>query len=129
MPFAKGQSGNPGGRPRGDLNVIANLAIEARKYSRLALGTLVEMCRKGETQALRFNAAIALLDRGYGRPTQSLDLKTDSPAVQLNFFENIALEDQRLIAESLRAIETDPSGLRNAIDLVADASLPAVAGS
>jgi hypothetical protein len=71
--FKPGQSGNPGGRAK---KAIGNLGAEARKYAGLALSTLVELC-EGKHKAMprdRLAAANALLDRGFGRPTQALDL-------------------------------------------------------
>jgi hypothetical protein len=72
-PFPKGKSGNPGGRSR----AITNLGVEARKYADLALETLVQVCTgklKSVTPRDRVAAANALLDRGFGKPTQALDL-------------------------------------------------------
>jgi hypothetical protein len=39
----------------------------------LALNVLVEICRKG-AERNRLSAAVVLLDRGYGKPLQQLDL-------------------------------------------------------
>jgi hypothetical protein len=103
MPFKKGESGNPRGRPRNQVRAIANLAFEARKHSGLALRTLVEICKKGETETLRMAAANALLDRGYGRPAQSIDMSPNSPVVQLNLFNDIDPLEQRLLQDALRS--------------------------
>jgi Family of unknown function (DUF5681) len=105
MPFKPGQSGNPNGRPRSQTRAIANLAFEARKHSVLALKTLVEVCKKGETEALRMAAANALLDRGFGRPTQSVDLTADGPIVQFNLFGDMDPLEQRLLRDALKTIE------------------------
>ena len=61
--FAKGQSGNPGGRPR-DEQKVAELA---RSYTREAIETLVELMRRGNDERVRGTAAQALLDRGWGK--------------------------------------------------------------
>jgi hypothetical protein len=69
-----GQSGNPAGRAR---KAIGNLGAEARKYLNLALTTLVEICKgeiRGSSVRDRLAAAMHLLDRGYGQPTQAIDL-------------------------------------------------------
>ena len=62
--FPKGQSGNPGGRPR-DEQKVAELA---RSYTTEAIETLVELMRSGNDERVRGTAAQALLDRGWGKP-------------------------------------------------------------
>ncbi len=62
--FPKGQSGNPGGRPR-DEQKVAELA---RSYTREAIETLAEFMRSGNDERVRSTAAQALLDRGCGKP-------------------------------------------------------------
>ena len=42
-----------------------------------ALKTLAAICNEGQSEAARVSAASALLDRGYGKPTQQLE--TGSP--------------------------------------------------
>lgn len=71
MPFAKGKSGNPGGRPKED----ANLKELARARTVDALKTLVDVMGSTDSPpAARVSAACAILDRGYGKPTQSTEL-------------------------------------------------------
>jgi hypothetical protein len=92
--WKKGQSGNPGGQGRKAAEVFGNLAVEARKYSKMALGNLVYLAQKARNESVRLQACVAILDRGYGRPTQSIDLKTDgAPNVQVNFFDGLGLDD------------------------------------
>ena len=67
-----GQSGNPSGRPRGD-HKIQELA---RGHGPTALDVLVKIATEGQSEGARVSAAIALLDRGYGRPPQ---LNTNDP--------------------------------------------------
>ena len=67
MPFKKGQSGNPGGRPK----VIAEIKELAREHTGKAVETLVSiMTNPKAAAAARVSAANALLDRGYGKPPQ-----------------------------------------------------------
>lgn len=67
--FQKGQSGNPGGRPK-DVFGIRDLA---RSYSPDAIKTLATIMQdKGAPEAARVSAACAILDRGYGKPAQAI---------------------------------------------------------
>jgi hypothetical protein len=70
MPFAKGQSGNPGGRPKGLLEVQE----AARAHTAGALGTLARICGDSTAPpAAQVAAANSLLDRAWGRPTQPVE--------------------------------------------------------
>lgn len=67
--FKKGQSGNPGGRPKdGELKELA------RAHTKEAIQTLVSVMKgKKSPAASKVAAAIALLDRGYGKPVQAVE--------------------------------------------------------
>lgn len=70
MPFVKGQSGNPGGRPA----VVAEVRKLARAHTATALRALVEIVSNQEAPpAARVSAANSILDRGYGRPSQAIE--------------------------------------------------------
>jgi hypothetical protein len=121
--FVKGQSGNPAGRPKAppllpqyapDLTVadrrpVPNLVVEARKYSALAVDTLVELTKDSYPGSTRYAAATALLDRGYGRPAQSLDphLSTEAITKRLSDMSDaeLATLEQRMIAAAPIVLE------------------------
>jgi hypothetical protein len=108
VPFQKGVSGNPAGRRPGQMRAIQNLAVEARKYALASLRTIDEIRRKGESEAVRLAAANSLLDRGFGKPAQSIDLAGElSLTHQLNFFEGLGLDDQRKLRDALHTIERE----------------------
>ncbi|GJE14265.1 DUF5681 domain-containing protein [Methylobacterium longum] len=68
-PFAPGQSGNPGGRPR----LPDDVKQLARGYTREALETLAGVMRNDEAPAAaRVTAASHILDRAWGKPAQHL---------------------------------------------------------
>lgn len=67
-----GQSPNPGGRPK----VIERMRELARENAQAAIDTLVT-CLADKDGRVRVAAAVALLDRGYGRPAQSVQLDTE----------------------------------------------------
>jgi hypothetical protein len=110
MPFVKGQSGNPAGRKPGQLREIQNLAAAARKFAPMALRTIAKLCRESETETVRLAAANSLLDRGYGKPAQSIDLAGELTMLhQMDMFGGLGLDDQRRLQDALRTIDRDES--------------------
>jgi len=77
MPFAPGQSGNPSGRPKVDFEVREL----AREHGREAIERLVVIMR-GDNPSLARAACEALLDRGFGKPVQSVGIDADSVPLQ-----------------------------------------------
>ena len=62
-----------GGRKVGSVNkVTRELREVAGKYTAEAIERIVAIMREGESDAVRLQAAGMLLDRGHGRPAQSL---------------------------------------------------------
>lgn len=66
--FQKGQSGNPGGRPK-EVDEVKELA---RQHGPEAITKLVAWLRSDNAKA-SVSAANALLDRGYGKPIQAIE--------------------------------------------------------
>jgi hypothetical protein len=69
MTFVKGQSGNPGGRPKG----IKELGELARANSKTAFERIVAMLDSPDERVV-LAAAQEILNRGYGKPAQAVDV-------------------------------------------------------
>src|SRR5436309_1691880 len=75
MPFKKGQSGNPGGRPK----VVGDVQELAREHSTEAIATLATIMRdETAPPAARAMASNSILDRAYGKPRQTLNANVAS---------------------------------------------------
>jgi D-serine deaminase-like pyridoxal phosphate-dependent protein len=89
MTFKKGQSGNPGGKPK----ELKEIQVEARKMSFDALKTLETVCKNSKSPAAaRVAAANAILDRAYGKPPQFISGDADQ------FRSAIEMSDEELLA-------------------------------
>lgn len=88
MAFVKGQSGNPGGRPKAVMPDGRTLAEAAREHSPEALRVLVEALSDPNTALA---AAKEILDRGFGRAAQAVEITgEDGGPVQVTRIELIA---------------------------------------
>jgi Family of unknown function (DUF5681) len=88
MTFRKGQSGNPGGKPK-ELRAIQLLA---RECGEAAIKTLNDVMMSDKSPpAAKTTAAIALLDRGYGKPPAFVTNAADQ------FRDVVEMSDEELL--------------------------------
>lgn len=105
--FKPGQSGNPGGKPKltePARKILADIKSLAKDASEAAIETLKSVM--ADTQAppaARVGAATAILDRGYGKPTQTID-------ANVSFLDKMTDAEQRALLSVLDAIEGDEAG-------------------
>jgi len=88
--FVPGVSGNPGGRPRKN-DYLTRLAKE---HSLEAIEKLVHWMRQDENPKASVAACSIILDRGYGKPLQQLEVKKEDPFSDLTAEEVNALRDR-----------------------------------
>ena len=75
--FQRGQSGNPGGRPK--LPADIREAFKAKAPQALEVLT---RCLQSDDDRIAMMAAQAILDRGYGKPVQSIDANINDDPVR-----------------------------------------------
>ena len=100
-PFQPGRSGNPGGRPK----VVREGQDLARQHTPDAINALVEVCNTAVRHpSARVAADVALLDRAYGKPAQTV--APDVPPRSIKHYTTEELE--ALLTEQLkRAADED----------------------
>ena len=116
--FQKGQSGNPGGRSK--LPADIREAFKAKAPQALEVLT---RCLQSDDDRIAMMAAQAILDRGYGKPTQSIDANiNDDPvryivelpeksATTAEWLESIRREDagRALVTGVAAAVDDEPT--------------------
>src|ERR687898_2076418 len=85
--FQPGQSGNPGGKPK----KLAELVDLARSLAPDALKALHEIAVHGRSEKCRIEAAVALLDRGFGKP--KITVESDGGRPILHRIEKIIVRE------------------------------------
>jgi hypothetical protein len=89
--FRKGQSGNPGGRPK----VLGEVQELARQHAPAVIVELARLALKAKSETARIAAIRELLDRGYGRPRQTMEVSipADNPLQMLHRFPSMKKTD------------------------------------
>lgn len=108
MPFAKGESGNPGGRAKVKLSDGRTLTDLAREHTVDALKVLVEVMRdKQQNGTARVAAADKVLNRGWGQAPQTIALTDEREPRDLS-----GMTDEQLEAlETLRSLAPLAAGV------------------
>lgn len=87
MPFKRGQSGNPGGRPK----IVAEVKELARSYTEDAIKTLASIMKDGAAPpAARVKASETLLDRAWGKAETTANVNVTKDVRDLSTAEILA---------------------------------------
>ena len=104
--FMPGQSGNPGGRPKGLSRRVRELVGEdGQVIAEFMLGVMND---ESARNADRIEAAKWLADRAFGRAVQALDIDLYPSSVDINHFST---EDLKALAVILRKYSADAAEL------------------
>lgn len=63
----------------------------ARSHTETALSTLAGIAQNGTSESARVAASVALLDRGWGKPTQPISGDEDGAPIQITKIELIGV--------------------------------------
>lgn len=112
MPFQKGQSGNPSGRPHIVLESGKSLTEIARGHTEEVVTCLMGVVRDPEApHAARVTASLGLLDRGWGRPAQQVMLTGDADhPVSVRPDLSSLTDDQLRVLASIRVPDRNEGG-------------------
>ena len=91
MAFKKGQSGNPGGRPKEHPEVKAL----AREYTTEAVERLAHWMRQDGDAGASVKATTTLLERAWGKPEATINTNVRSSPVELTDSELAAIATGR----------------------------------
>jgi Family of unknown function (DUF5681) len=107
--FKPGVSGNPDGRPKRPetieaRRVVADVKAAARELTLDAMDTLKLVMKDPKAPpAARVGAATAILDRGWGKPTQPIE-------ANVNWTDSISLEEKEAMLAVLEAVKAARAG-------------------
>jgi hypothetical protein len=107
--FAPGASANPAGRPR----IPESLVRAARQHTRQALSVLLKLMRGAKSESVKLRAAEIVLDRGWGKSVQAVQVDGQFLAKKLSEMSDAELQafEQKLLERADRGDELPQADL------------------
>ena len=99
MPWAKGQSGNPGGRPKG----TAEIAELCRELLPAGVKRLAEIIEKSDNETAVIRALEVAFERGLGKPIQPIDTNASIDSL-------FSADEREALADAIRAAADEARG-------------------
>ncbi len=98
-----------GGREKGTLNkATAEIKAAFRKHGDDLVAALLKLT-KSDDERVRLGAIQAALDRGWGKPTQAVDMTVSEPITKIEHVIVNALPAQVIEGEAVEVMPTDGS--------------------
>ena len=104
-PFQKGQSGNPGGRPKINRTIRALARAETAESF-----AIIKALRKSKDERVAFAAAQEMLNRAWGKPTERV--KHSGSIGISNYLSALDAAIAARVADDA-PVEADPGGVRH----------------
>jgi hypothetical protein len=104
MKFSKGTSGNPGGRPK----VLGELQELARQHAPEVIEELARLALKARSETARIAAGRELLDRGFGRARQSMEVSLPEKNIVQTMLDEIDARNR--VTDHRNALNWNQSG-------------------
>lgn len=91
--FKPGKSGNPFGRPKKTEQEL-DLIAACKDKTPAAMDVIVDLMQNGEREQTRLTAAMAIIERAYGKPVQPQDVAM-SGALAISRIERVIIDSAK----------------------------------
>lgn len=112
MKFSKGKSGNPGGRAK----VLGELQELARHHAPEVVAELARLALKARSKAARIAAGRELLDRGFGKCRQSMEVSLPDVDILQKLLDDVDSRMRDNGRKNLKVLASEPQAPKTPFD-------------